>query len=191
MRKVFTTGQVAKVCKVAPRTVSKWFDSGRLRGYRIPGSEDRRIPREHLIKFLREHGMPLGELDGASHTILLIGLDPVLAERVQERLPVSGDCPCICASDPFEAGLKAQEFHADILVIDLAIGRKEAMTMAEQMRKNVFFKRALLLALANEDEVMERALLESGFDEVFRKPFDPLPLAFLVGKWIKEQDEEE
>ena len=28
--KVFTTGQVAKICKVAPRTVSKWFDSGRL-----------------------------------------------------------------------------------------------------------------------------------------------------------------
>ncbi|MCY2996511.1 MAG: response regulator, partial [Planctomycetota bacterium] len=25
--KVFTTGQVAKICKVAPRTVSKWFDS--------------------------------------------------------------------------------------------------------------------------------------------------------------------
>ncbi len=33
MKKVFTTGQVAKICKVAPRTVSKWFDSGRLRGY--------------------------------------------------------------------------------------------------------------------------------------------------------------
>ena len=63
MKTIFTTGQVAKICKVAPRTVSKWFDSGRLRGYRIPGSQDRRIPREHLIRFLREHGMPLGELD--------------------------------------------------------------------------------------------------------------------------------
>src|SRR4051794_27460457 len=60
MKKVFTTGQVAKICKVAPRTVSKWFDSGRLRGYRIPGSQDRRIPREALIKFLKEYGMPLG-----------------------------------------------------------------------------------------------------------------------------------
>ena len=44
MKTIFTTGQVAKICKVAPRTVSKWFDSGRLRGYRIPGSQDRRIP---------------------------------------------------------------------------------------------------------------------------------------------------
>jgi excisionase family DNA binding protein len=76
MKTIFTTGQVAKICKVAPRTVSKWFDSGRLRGYRIPGSQDRRIPREHLIRFLKEHGMPLGELeDEALGKILLVGSD--------------------------------------------------------------------------------------------------------------------
>ena len=44
MKKVFTTGQVAKICKVAPRTVSKWFDSGRLRGYRIPGARTAASP---------------------------------------------------------------------------------------------------------------------------------------------------
>ena len=70
--KVFTTGQVAKICKVAPRTVSKWFDSGRLKGYRIPGSQDRRIPREYLIKFLKEHGMPLGDLEDEAMAKILI-----------------------------------------------------------------------------------------------------------------------
>ena len=43
-RTIFTTGQVAKICHVAPRTVSKWFDSGQLRGYRIP--ERRRLAVE-------------------------------------------------------------------------------------------------------------------------------------------------
>jgi excisionase family DNA binding protein len=62
MMKTFTTGQVAKICKVAPRTVNKWFDSGRLTGYRIPGSNGRRVPREALVRFLTEHEMPLGEL---------------------------------------------------------------------------------------------------------------------------------
>ena len=65
---IFTTNQVALICKVAPRTVNKWFDSGRLRGYRIPGSLDRRVPREFLIRFLREHGMPLGELEEQTET---------------------------------------------------------------------------------------------------------------------------
>ncbi len=57
MHKILTTGQVAKICNVAPRLVSKWFDSGRLRGYRIPGSQDRRIPALYLIRFLKENGM--------------------------------------------------------------------------------------------------------------------------------------
>jgi excisionase family DNA binding protein len=62
MKKVFTTGQAARIVKVAPRTICHWFDSGRLEGYRIPGSQDRRIPRDALIRFLKEHNMPLGEL---------------------------------------------------------------------------------------------------------------------------------
>jgi two-component system response regulator RpaA len=57
MKTIFTTEDVAEICEVTPRVVSKWFDSGRLRGYRIPFSEDRRIPREHLRRFLVEHGM--------------------------------------------------------------------------------------------------------------------------------------
>lgn len=61
-QQIFTVGQVAKICKVAPRTVSKWFDSGRLRGYRIPGSQDRRIPRKYLMEFLETHNLPTDDL---------------------------------------------------------------------------------------------------------------------------------
>lgn len=65
---VFTVGEVAKICKVAPRVICKWLDSGRLKGYRIPGSQDRRIPREYLIKFLHEHGMPTDDVPAEAPT---------------------------------------------------------------------------------------------------------------------------
>jgi len=55
MTQVFTTGEVAKVCSVAPRTVAKWCDQGRIKCFRIPGSKDRRITEEWLIAFLNEH----------------------------------------------------------------------------------------------------------------------------------------
>ncbi|HUU19441.1 MAG TPA: hypothetical protein VMW72_19990 [Sedimentisphaerales bacterium] len=32
-KNVLMTGDVAKICNVAPRTVSKWFDNGQLKGY--------------------------------------------------------------------------------------------------------------------------------------------------------------
>jgi hypothetical protein len=61
MHRVFTTGQVAKIWSLAPRTVSKWCDSGRLSCYRLPGSQDRRITENNLVKFAKEHGMPLDD----------------------------------------------------------------------------------------------------------------------------------
>ena len=108
--KVFTTGQVAKICKVAPRTVSKWFDSGRLKGYRIPGSQDRRIPREYLIKFLKEHGMPLGDLeDEAMAKVLIVAQDQVLIENLKRELPPEKAFKVGTAASGFEAGIQAEK----------------------------------------------------------------------------------
>lgn len=56
---VLTTGGVAKICKVSPRTVMKWFDTGRLVGWKMPGSQDRRILLTEVVAFLRRHGMPV------------------------------------------------------------------------------------------------------------------------------------
>lgn len=58
MEEVFTTGQIAKLCRVASRTVAKWIDNGLLAGWRIPGGVDRRVSRSELIAFLARHGMP-------------------------------------------------------------------------------------------------------------------------------------
>src|SRR5437879_8825368 len=114
MKKVSTTWQVAKICKVAPRTVSKWFDSGRLKGYRIPGSQDRRIPREQLIRFLKEHGMPLGELEEEErHKILVIGAEKLFIERLRETLPEDEDYKYEIAQSGVEAGIMAESFHPD------------------------------------------------------------------------------
>lgn len=55
--RVFTTGEVALLCAVSPRTAGQWVDSGKLRGYRIPGSNDRRVPAKNLAEFMRAHGM--------------------------------------------------------------------------------------------------------------------------------------
>ncbi len=57
-RKVLMTGEVAEICNVASRTVEKWFDKKLLRGYRIPGSRDRRIPIPELVRFMKKYEIP-------------------------------------------------------------------------------------------------------------------------------------
>ena len=190
MKKVFTTGQVAKICKVAPRTVSKWFDSGRLRGYRIPGSQDRRIPREHLIRFLKEHGMPLGELEEEGwHKILIIGAEPLFISRVQELLPDEEEYKYEVANSGFEAGIQAHSFHPDTIVIDLAMGRSEAIQIAQNLRRDAGYEQTLIVALASEDEAAPEKLSEYGFSEAFKKPFDVALLGERIRTLVEEKRE--
>ena len=170
---VFTTGQVAKICHVAPRTVSKWFDTGKLKGYRIPGSQDRRIPREQLIRFMKDNHIPLGSLEEESwHKILVVGAEPLFIERLKELLSEDDEYKFEVAHSGFEAGTKASSFHPNSIVIDHAMGRSEALQIAQTLRRNESYKETLIVALAGEDEPAPESLADFGFNDAFKKPFD-------------------
>ncbi len=190
MKKVFTTGQVAKICQVAPRTVSKWFDSGKLRGYRIPGSQDRRIPRDQLIRFLKENNMPLGALEEEGwHKILVVGAEPLFLDRLRELLPEDEDFKYEVAHSGFEAGTQASSFHPDSIVIDLAMGRSEALQIAANLRRNEAYNDTLIIALASEDEPNPEGLSEYGYSDAFKKPFDVALLAERIRTLVEEKRE--
>jgi two-component system response regulator RpaA len=170
---VLTTGEVARICRVAPRTVSRWVDSGRLKGYRIPMSQDRRIPRENLIRFLKEHGMPLWELEEEEwQKILLIGTESLFNHRIRELLPESEDYRFEIANSGFEAGILAGSFHPDTIIIDQALGRSEAIQIVSNLRKDDAYASTLIIGLASEDEAAPEQLLQYGFNVVFKKPLD-------------------
>ena len=188
MRKVFTTGQVAKICQVAPRTVSKWFDSGRLKGYRIPGSQDRRIPREALIRFLKENGMPMGNLEEESwHKILIIGAEKLFLDRLKELLPEDDDFKYEVANSGFQAGQAAHSFHPDTIIVDLSMGRSEALQIAQNLRRIPNYEQTLIIALASEDEAAPETLTGYGFSEAFKKPFDVALLAERIRTLVEEK----
>lgn len=115
-----TTGQVARLCRVAPDTVRKWMDSGRLSGYRVPGSRDRRIPVREFHRFAREHG-----IDVSTGAVVLVGFASDHARRIRHRVRDEFVVEVIEASDPFEAGM-AIGGMASVLVLDTAMGWGEA-----------------------------------------------------------------
>lgn len=120
-KQVFTTGQVARICHVAARTVGKWFDSGRLAGYRVPGSRDRRIPRDSLVRFLRAHGMPLDDLRGSVCRALIIS--PGADRRAVEALAAAPRLEVRAADTEFRAGLLIGQFRPHVVILDVdAVG---------------------------------------------------------------------
>lgn len=61
--KILTTGQVAKMTGHSPRTVVSWFNQGIIKGYIIPGSQDRRISERSVVKMAEVAGMKLNKLE--------------------------------------------------------------------------------------------------------------------------------
>jgi excisionase family DNA binding protein len=115
--KVLTTGQIARICNVAPRTVSKWFDLGQLRGYRIPGSRDRRVPLDQLLRFLKAHNMPLNGLDAGPRRVLVVHGDVELGQTIVQRLKQSG-YDAKLAQSPFEVGLMVERVRPHVVLVD-------------------------------------------------------------------------
>lgn len=169
---VYTTGQVAAFCRVAPRTVSKWFDSGKLKGYRVPGSRDRRIPHKYLVEFLKQHGMPLGDLDEKfASKVLFLGQDQVVFDNLVREL---SNFRCRQVGDGFGAGIQAESFRPDCIVVDFSIGENEALHIYRNVR--VAFSEVILIALLPDGE-SSPAINRTGINETFKKPFDVVLLA--------------
>lgn len=116
---VLTTGEVAQICRVAPRTVTKWFDSGQLKGYRIPGSRDRRIPASELIRFMKAHNIPTEGIEKGHLRVLLIDSRVECVVRFAQELQSKGSFDVQVAHNSFDAGLLAQKMRPNIILIDL------------------------------------------------------------------------
>lgn len=58
-KKVFTTGAVARLFGININTVIKWFDEGKIDGFRLPISNDRRIPIGSLKSFMINNNIPM------------------------------------------------------------------------------------------------------------------------------------
>jgi len=161
-KEVLTTGEVANICHVAPRTVSKWFDTGKLRGYRIPGSRDRRIPVEQLIAFMQAHGIPMDNLDAGRCRILILqtGLDEDVIEALNEveRYEVRMAC------NGFDAGVIAEQFRPHVIVL-LVDDSTEAVALCRNIKDRPELTGTKVLAVMKEqDPIQIERLLRQGFD---------------------------
>ncbi len=170
---VLTTGQVAKICNVAPRTVSKWFDSGQLRGYRIPGSKDRRIPVHHLVRFMRAHGIPLGDLESGQTRVLIVDEDAELLDLLQQALTRTDRYSVRTVRGGFEAGAVTASFRPHVILVDITLAEIDPAKIGRFLVHHEDLQATKLIATSGaltDGEIQE--LKQRGFESCLRKPYD-------------------
>ena len=172
LKDVLTTGEVAKICNVAPRTVSKWFDSGALHGYRIPGSKDRRIPLNQLIRFMKQHGMPLNGLMTGSTRILIVDDERDIVEVLEKILEDEAKYEVEVAKGGFAAGMVADSFRPHVILLDMHLKDVDAPEVAKQVKKSQDLQLTKVIAMSGKlTDAEAQGLLAQGFDGFLRKPF--------------------
>jgi excisionase family DNA binding protein len=172
-KNVLTTGDVARICNVAPRTVSKWFDNGQLKGYRIPGSKDRRIPLTELIRFMKEHNMPSNLLPVGKIRVLIVDGDSSSSSILADTLRTKADYEVQTVHSNFETGATAQRFAPHVMLINLLSEDINAIQICKSMRSDEDLQTIKIIALANRLSSSEStALLQKGFDGYISNPAD-------------------
>lgn len=170
---VFTTGDVAEVCRISQQTVIRCFDSGKLRGFRVPGSKFRRIPRESLIEFMKAHQIPLENLDTGKKRVLIVDDDAEIVEMMETILSRDGRFEVRTATNGFDAGSQTKEFRPDILLLDYMLPDINGNVVCRRIRedKSLANTKIIIVSGAVDPEELE-GLRADGADEFIKKPFD-------------------
>jgi len=173
-KEVFTTGEVAKICNVTIRTVIKWFESNDLVGYKIPGSKDRRIPRENLIAFMRRYDIPLrGLAEDRKKRVLIADDDRNLTEILREDLADLGLFELRLAHSGYEAGMVTMDFRPDLILLDYNLGDVTGLEVTQLIRQNpaVSSTRIIIMSGLLKGK-RSKEVLEAGADDFIAKPFE-------------------
>ena len=173
MKTVFTTGEAAKICKVSQQTVIRCFDSGQLKGFRVPGSRFRRIPREHLFAFMRENGIPTDALESGKRKILVVDDDVELVELITDVLDRDGRFEVRSVNNGFDAGMMVKDYKPDLIVLDVMLPDINGKEVCQRVRSDKAMDSVQIICISGmveEDKV--EGLRQAGANDFMRKPFE-------------------
>jgi len=177
MKDLFTTGEAAAICRLSQQTIIRCFDSGRLSGFRIPGSKFRRIPRRNLIKFMKDNNIPLDSIESGKRKVLIVDDDAEIVELMVDVLIRDGRFEVKSATSGYEAGIATQQFRPELILLDYMLPDVNGNIVCQTIKSNPDFEDIRIIIVSGvvkQDEIDQ--LLKSGAEDFIKKPFNIIDL---------------
>ncbi len=179
MDDVLTVFKASKYCRVSPKTIINWIESGLIKAYKTPGGH-RRINQKDLIAFMEKQGMPIpeNEADTGRIKILVVDDDPIIVESIVQALEEDEhDYEVISAADGFEAGIQVSHFNPDLVILDIMMPDIKGFDVCQRIKGAPETRETKIIVLsAYLDEEKFQQMKEHGADACYSKP---LPLTQL------------
>ena len=169
---VFTTGEAARICKVSQQTIIRCFDNGTLKGFRVPGSRFRRIPRDQLFQFMKENGIPTDALESGKRKILIVDDDQELVELLVDVFAQDARFDIRTANNGFDAGMLVKEFRPDLVVLDVMLPDINGKEVCQRVRSDETLESVKIICISGmveQDKVAD--LKVAGANDFIQKPF--------------------
>lgn len=173
MKDLFTTGEAAEICKISQQTIIRCFDSGRLEGFRVPGSKFRRIPRNSLVAFMKVNNIPPDKLDSGKKKVLIVDDDAEIVELMVDILVRDGRFEIKTAASGYEAGISTEQFRPDLILLDYMLPDVNGNVVCHTIKKNPEFENIKIIIVSGvikRDEIDQ--LLKTGAEDFIKKPFN-------------------
>jgi excisionase family DNA binding protein len=171
--RVYTTVDLAKVCKVSIRTVIRWVDEGKLTSFRTPGGH-RRVREADLVKFLDRYQIPFSvKPRGEKKTILVVENKRFLEGLLKQILRRSSDThEIVVARDLYESGIKIGLLQPDLVILGTVPKGQEIVKFCRSLRKIPEGKRTKIIVLNEKvPEGRMQELVSLGVQAVIDKPY--------------------
>ncbi len=169
---VFTTGEAARICKVSQQTIIRCFDNGSLKGFRVPGSRFRRIPRDQLFQFMKDNGIPTDALESGKRKVLIVDDDEDLVELLVDVFARDGRFEIRTANNGFDAGMYVKEFRPDLVVLDVMLPDINGREVCQRVRQDDTLDSVKIICISGmveQDKVAD--LKAAGANDFIQKPF--------------------
>ena len=184
-KQVYTTGEAADICKISQQTIIRCFDKGKLKGFRVPGSKFRRIPRDELIRFMRENEIPTEQLEGSQKRLLIVDDDEQIRELFVDMLSDDERFTIKTASTGYDAGILTEQFKPDLMILDYMLPDINGNVVCKTVRENpnvAGMKIIIVSGVADQREVQQ--LMSAGADAFVKKPFSIDELLNRIGELL-------
>ena len=183
--KTLTSGEIASYCDVNLRTVIRWIENGKLKGFKLPGRGNNRVLVEDFIEFLQRHYMPIPDaLKGdATPSILIVDDEMPVAKSIQ-RVARRAGFESYIATGGFQAGIMLSQHEPKVMTLDLSMPGMDGYSVIDFTREQSKYKDLKIVVISALDDISLERALEIGADASLQKPFSNHDLTMVLEQFM-------
>ncbi|MHC4600439.1 MAG: response regulator [Planctomycetota bacterium] len=171
----YTSHEVSRLCGVAPITVGRWIEAGKLKAFRTVGGH-RRVLKADLEAFMAEYGIPAdrGAAKIGTRRVLVVDDDEVMIRVLKDMMGTfEGEWEVRGALNGFEAGRLVEGFRPQLVFLDLMMPGIDGFEVCRRIKAEPRTEGTEVVGITGYFTPENRkALMDCGAFEVLRKPID-------------------